>query len=145
MHRKPLGRSRRLASIAAIVVVIGCVLPWWTVGGANELPAHSGNAFEGAAIIVFIAALAIMAVATLPYAAGDRPVGIDRWTTYLIIAVVAWLGFVIRLLDLWSIGAFEFRAPADVLLRGPGTWLTALGLLILSRAVYDMRAEPGHG
>ena len=143
MHRKPLGRPRRLAAIAAVIALIGCVLPWWTVGGANELPAHSGNAFEGAGIIVFIAALAVIAVVTLPYAAGDRPVGIDRWTTYLIVAVAAWLGFAIRVVDLWAIGAFEFRAPADVLLRGPGLWLTVLGLLVLSRAVYEMRAEPG--
>ena len=74
MHRRPLGRGRQLAALAAIVIVVACLLPWWGVGGGDGLPALSGNAFEGSGILVFFAALAVIALLTLPYAAGDVPV-----------------------------------------------------------------------
>ena len=38
MHRRPVGRSRLLAAIGALVALAGCFLPWWTVGG-GERPA----------------------------------------------------------------------------------------------------------
>jgi hypothetical protein len=37
MHRRPLGNGRTLAAIAGIVIVIGCILPWWRVGSADGL------------------------------------------------------------------------------------------------------------
>ena len=48
----------------------------------------SGNAFEGAGILVFFAGLATIALVTLPYAS-DRPVSIDRGISYVAIAEAA--------------------------------------------------------
>ena len=67
---------------------VGCVLPWWKVGGASGIPAVGGNGFEGAGIIVFLVGIAALALVAPPYAAGDRPLGIDRWLSYLLLTVV---------------------------------------------------------
>ena len=47
MHRRPLGRGRTLAAIAAAFMVVGCVLPWWQVGGTPGIPAEIGNGLAG--------------------------------------------------------------------------------------------------
>ena len=37
MHRRPLGRGRTLATAAGILIVLGCVLQWWQVGGTPAI------------------------------------------------------------------------------------------------------------
>jgi hypothetical protein len=140
MHRRPVGRSRLLAAIGALVVLAGCFLPWWTVGGA-DLPAFSGNAFDSTGILVFAAAIATLALVTLPYAS-ERPVAADRWTSYAVIAALGWLGFGYRVIDLAANRAFQFAEPAEVITRIPGLWLAGIGLVILARATYEMLQEP---
>lgn len=144
MHRRPVGRERWAATFGAIVMLVGCVVPWWTIGGADGLPTRSGNAFEGSGILVFVVALATLAVVTLPFAA-ERPVAVDRWETFAGLAVVGWLGLGIRILDLWQARAFSFGEPAEVFTRGPGLWVAGLGLAILARAAYDIRRAPHRG
>jgi hypothetical protein len=142
MHRRPVGRPRLLAAAGAVVILVGCILPWWTVGGGpNEITRLSGNAFDSSGIVVFIAALVTIAIVTLPYAR-ERPVRADRWTSYAIIAGLGWIAFVYRVVDLGVSHALSFDAPADVLTRISGLWVTAIGLVILSRAAYDMAREP---
>ena len=133
MHRRPVGRSRLLAAIGALIVLAGCFLPWWTVGGDAGLPVTSGNAFASLGILVFGAAIATLALVTLPYAS-ERPVPADRWSSYAIIAAAGWIGFAYRLLELGTAGAFRFAEPADIVTRIPGTWLAGIGLVILARA-----------
>ena len=136
MHRRPLGRGRRVAALAAVIVIVGCLLPWWQFGGdVGELSRIQGNAFEGSGILVFFAALATIALLALPYAAGDTPILIDRTLSYAAVAVVGWIGLVIRAIDLATKGAL---ALPD---RAPGLWLAALGLIVLCRAVYDLARE----
>jgi hypothetical protein len=142
MHRRTFPRSRLLAAAGAVVALVGCVLPWWTVGGnAGELTVHTGNAFESYGILVFAAAIATLALVTLPYAS-VRPVSADRWPTYALIAVVGWIGLVARIVDLFLIRAFAFEAPADAITRIPGLWISLVGLAMLARAVFDMYREP---
>jgi len=140
-HRRTVPRSRWLAAAGAIVVLVGCVLPWWTVGGADGLPVRSGGAFDSYGILVFAAAIATLALVTLPYAS-TRPVSADRWLSYAVIAVVGWLGFAARLLDLYLTRAFAFAEPADEITRIPGLWVTAIGLVMLARAAFEMYREP---
>jgi len=141
MHRRPVGRSRLLAAIGALVALAGCFLPWWTVGGLYGLPVRSGNAFDSLGILVFAAAIATLALVTLPYAS-ERPVHADRWSSYAIIAAGGWIGLAYRVLELWTARAFQFNEPAEVLTRIPGLWLAGLGLIILARATYEMLQEP---
>jgi hypothetical protein len=141
MHRRPVGRTRRLAAIGALVALAGCFLPWWTFGGANGLPTISGNAFDSLGILVFGAAIATLALVTLPYAS-ERPVSADRWTSYAIITAAGWLGFAYRLFELGRDSALQFREPAEIVTRIPGLWLAGIGLVILARATYEMLQEP---
>jgi hypothetical protein len=136
MHRRPIGRGRILAVLGALVILVGCVLPWWTVGGRpGEITALSGNAFESTGILVFVAALATIALVTLPYTR-DRPVPADRWQAYGLIALLGWLGFGYRIVDLLLSRAFSFAEPVEALTRSPGIWVTLIGLLILARATF---------
>ena len=143
MHRRPLGGGRTLAAIAGVLIIVG--LGPAVVAGRGRRPASRrcrGNAFEGSGIIVFLVGVATLALVALPYAVGDRPTGIDRPVSYGLLAVVGWLGFGWRVVDLLLSGAFQFTEPAQVFTNGPGLWIAGLGLAILSRAVYRMTREP---
>ena len=141
-HRRPVGRARILAAAGAVVVLVGCLLRWWSVGGASGLPQLGGNAFEGMGIVVFVVALAVIAVVTLPYAT-DRPVGADRWPAYALLAALGWLALVLRIIDLAILRALSFHQPGDVFTNGPGLWIAGIGLAMLARAAYDIYREPG--
>jgi hypothetical protein len=142
MQRRPLGRGRTLATAAGLAIVIGCVLPWWKVGGTSGIPAVAGNGLDGSGILVFLCGIATLALVALPYAAGDRPLGVDRWLSFALLAAVGWLAFVIRLAVLLGNGAFQFSEPVQVFTNGPGLWLTGAGLVMLARAAYTMTREP---
>ena len=141
MHRRPVGRTRLLAAIGALVALAGCFLPWWAVGGSGGLPVLSGNGFDSLGILVFAAAIATLALVTLPYAS-ERPVPADRWSSYAIFAAIGVLGLAYRVFDLGMSSAFEFREPLEIVTRIPGLWLAAIGLAILARATYEMLHEP---
>jgi hypothetical protein len=142
MHRRPLGRGRWLAAIASPLIVIGCVLPWWQVGGTPGITERAGNGFEGSGILVFLVGIATLALVALPYAAGDRPLALDRWLSFAVLAVAGWVGLAWQVLQLTLIGAFQFDEPTEAFTNGPGVWLAGLGLVVLSRAVYEMASEP---
>ena len=136
MHRRPLGNGRRLAFLGAIVLLVGCLLPWYTVGGDGGLPATVYRAFDGTGIASFVAALATIALIALPYAAGDRPVGVDRGIVFGLLAALAIAGVV-----LWVPSVLE--APEGLLPdRAYGFWIAALGAIIMGRAAYDIVLEP---
>jgi len=143
IHRRPLGSGRTLAAVAGAVIIVGCVLPWWRLGGdATGLPAVTGFAFEDVGIIVFLVGVATLALVALPYAVGDRPTGIDRWMVYAVLSIVGWAAFAWRVVQLIALGVFRFAEPAQVFTNGPGLWVAGLGLAVLSRAVWRMTREP---
>jgi hypothetical protein len=137
MYRFPLGRGRWLAAISAVVILVGCVLPWYTVGDATGgLPPAQGNAFEGSGIVVFLIALATLALVALPYASGERPMGGDRWPLYLILLGLGAAGFAYRLVDLFGRGAIGLPD------RALGMWVVALGLVLMARATFEIARTP---
>jgi hypothetical protein len=141
MHRRPVGRTRLLAAIGALVALSGCFLPWWTVGGVAGLPVQSGNAFASLGILVFGAAIATLALVTLPYAS-ERPVPADRWSSYAVFSAIGWIGFAYRVIDLAGHSQFQFNEPVEIVTHIPGLWLAGIGLVILARATYEMLQEP---
>ena len=136
MHRRPLGRGRRLAAIAAVLLIVACLLPWYSVGGDGGLPLTEWRAFDGSGILDFLAALAVLALMALPYATPGRPVALDAWPAYLILFVVALVGVV-----WWPI---QYLIDPSGLLptRAPGFWIAVVGVLVLARAVFEIHREP---
>ena len=132
-----------MAALAGVVILVGCVLPWWQLGGGDGLPLVSGNAFEGSGIIVFGVGIATLALVALPYAS-ERPTGIDRWLSFAILAVVGWAALAWRIVDLLMTGAFSFDQPTEIFTDLPGLWVSGLGLAILARAAYQMTREPAY-
>ncbi len=141
MHRRTLGRARWVAGLASVVLLIACVLPWYTAGGGTGIPAISGNAFEGPGIIVFLVALATLALIALPYAAGDAPVAIDRWQSFALLAIVGIGAYVVRLVQLVTSPAGPGSLTPD---RAPGLWLAGFALAALAWAAFDL-ATSRHG
>ena len=142
MHRRPLGMGRTLAAVGGVLMLVGTFLRWFQIGRPGELTVLEGNGLAGAGIIVMLVGVATLLLVTLPYAVGDRPTPVDRWEAYAFLAIVGWLGFGWHLVQLVGAGAFRFDDPLEVLTNGPGLWLAALGLAVLSRAVYRMTREP---
>jgi hypothetical protein len=136
MHRRPLGNGRRIAFLGAIVLLVGCLLPWYTVGGDGGLPATVYRAFDGTGLASFLAALATIALIALPYAVAGRPVGVDRGLVFGLLAGLAIAGVV-----LWVPGVLE--VPEGLLPdRAYGFWIAAVGSIIMARAAYDIALEP---
>lgn len=137
MHRRTLGRGRRLAFLGVLIVLVSAGLPWYTLGGGTgELTALVYNIWDGAGLATLLAALATVAVMTLPYAMVDRPVAMDRGLTYGLLAIVAVAGVALWLIQF--LGTPEGFLPD----RAPGLWLAAVGVIVLSRAAYEISLEP---
>ena len=133
-----------MAAIGGVVILLGCFLPWWKVGGGDGLPVVTGNAFEGGGILVFLVGVATLFLVALPYAIGDRPTGLDRWVSFALLAAIGWLALAWRVLVLLLDGAFTFHEPTEIFTNGPGLWITGIGLTILARAAYQMTREPAY-
>jgi hypothetical protein len=135
LHRRSLGRGRWVAAVSAIVIVVGCILPWFRAGGTEGIPALEGNGFFGTGILAFLAALATLALVALPYAMGDRPVAVDRWWVYAALAVTAALGLLLRSVGIaLDSGGFGTMLPD----RAPGVWLAAAGVVGLAFATAEL-------
>lgn len=144
MHRRTLGRGRLVAIVGALVVAAGCLLPWYSIGGdASGIPARHVTALGGlGGLLVFLAAVAVPALVALPYAAGDRPVSLDRWPAYGLLLLVAGGGIVATAL---SIIAGDLLIEGFRPERAPGIWIASVGVLILARGVYEIWEEPARG
>lgn len=139
IDRRALGRGRLLAAAGAILVLVGCVLPWFRVGDPEVFLPITGNAFAGTGILVFLAALATLALVALPYAAGDHPVAIERWWAYAALAALAVAGLLLRVAGIvGDAGGIEAILPD----RAPGLWLTAAGTMGLAIAAVELRGQP---
>ena len=133
--RRGLGRGRLLVAIGSVVVVVASFLPWYTIGGA-ALPALTGNAFDGAGIVVFLAAAACLALLVLPYAEpDDQPLDLDRPFIFALVAVIGAIGLVLRLVQLQGMRALGLPD------RALGLWLAAAGLALIAWGVAEMSSE----
>jgi hypothetical protein len=138
LHRRPLGRGRFVAAVSAILILVGSFLPWFRVGGSDGIPPLEGNAFTGAGILVFLAGLATLALVALPFAAGDRPVALDRWWAYAAVTALAVVGLVLRVAGIAADGGgLEVMLPD----RAPGLWLVAAGVIGLVFATAELYGE----
>lgn len=133
-----------MALAGAIVLIVGCLLPWYTVGGGlGELPvALDGPSLLPQALkypqglIAMLAGLATLALIVLPYATGPRPLAVDRGIVFGVLAVAA-----IASLILWVVAVLP--APEGLLPMGAyGFWIAAVGSIIMARAAFEISQEP---
>jgi hypothetical protein len=141
MHRRPLGNGRRLAIVGSLVVVVGCLFPWYTWGvGSEALPTIEVRAFSSTGIISFVAALATLALVTLPYAV-ERPVGIDRGLFFWLLAIAALAGVFLMPFTVDGV----LTAPEGLLPdRAYGWWIAGLGAILMARGAFEISGEPPH-
>jgi len=139
MHRRTLGSARRLALVAAVLLVVGSVLPWYQVGGgAGQLTMRSFTAFDGIGFVSFLAGLATLALLALPYAMGDRPAPLDRGVSFAVLGVVAIAG-----VALWIPTSGVLADPAGLLpTHSYGFWLAAVWALLLGRSAFEIYLSP---
>ena len=89
MHRRPLGRGRTLAIPAGILIVVGCVLQWWQVGGTPGIPQHAENGLPGSGIVVFLVGIVVLALVALPSAIQQGSVlSLVTWVSQTFIQLV---------------------------------------------------------
>jgi len=136
MHSRPLGSGRRLSIIGSILAIVGCLLPWYALGGDGGLPQQVYRAFDGTGIITFLAALATLALVVLPYAAGVRPVAIDRGLAFGLLAIAALIGVAGWIPNI--LGAPEGLLPY----RAYGWWIAAVGAIMMARAAFEISQAP---
>jgi hypothetical protein len=139
MNRRTIGRGRLVAASGAVLTLVGCFLPWYTVGGEGGLPAISSNAFDGPGILVFLAAVGVLALIALPYAAGDQHLGIDRPAAFVLLVAIGVASFVIRAIQLLQLEALGLPD------RALGFWLAALGLLVMTWGAAEIAGERQSG
>ena len=134
MTRRALGRGKLLVVCGAIAALAGLVLPWWVVARTG-VAALSGNGFQGAGIIVFLAALALLAVVTMPFASRDGESALDRPAVYAVVAIAAIGAFLFRVYEISQFGGLGL--PTESL----GLWITGAGLLLIAWGVGDILTD----
>ena len=126
MHRRPLGRGRTLAAIGGVVILVGCVLPWWQVGQPGGLPPLPGNALRGQRHPRLPGrrrdARCSSPCPTPSVTGRPRSTAGRRTRSSRSSAGSASAGGSCELL---AAGAFRFTEPAQVFTNGPGLWLAA--------------------
>jgi len=135
VNRRIIGRGRLLAGSGALLVLLGCFLPWYRVGGEGGLPALTSNAFDGAGIGVFLAAVAVLALIALPYAAGDQLLGIDRPASFVLAVSIGVAALALRAVQLWQLDALGLPD------RALGFWLAAVGLAVAAWGAAEIVGE----
>jgi hypothetical protein len=119
--------------VGAIAALAGLLPPWWFVQRTGQT-ALSGNGFEGAGLLVFLAALALLFVVTLPFASRNGDSSLDRAPVYSFLAIVAMGSFLYRVYEILQFGGLSTT-------RSIGLWVTGVGLLIVAWGVGDVLTE----
>ena len=133
--RRGLGTGRLVVGVGSALAVVGAFLPWTYFGGAQfGLPFQTRNAFDGAGVLMFIAATALLALLILPYAAASGRSSLDRWVSFVILGALMVVGTLLQLLQLFKDGALKLLPLTDVL----GMWLGIVGTLLVAWGVAQI-------
>ena len=137
MKPRGIGRGRLVVAAGALLIAVGCFLPWWSVGGTvTEL--HTGNAFDSIlGMLVFACALAMVAVIVLPYASRDRYSPLDRFSVYLLLLVVAGVAFGTRMYQISAPSFAGLGLPPAI----PGAWISGAGLVVALFGLIELFNE----
>lgn len=133
--RRGLGRGRSLIGIGAVIAIIGIPLPWLKVGGV-VLSAETANGLQGPGVLVFLSAVATLAVMVLPFAMKSGRSSLDRTVTYLGLLVVGLVGLSLATLEILRTEGTS-GSPTDV----PGIWIAGAGMIMVAWGVAELFAQ----
>jgi len=134
--RRGLGRGRTLIVIGAVLGIISMPLSWQKAGGI-VLDVETAWGFSGTGVVMFIAAVLMLALIVLPFTTETRQVALDRPVVYLGLLLVAIAGLAVAVLDLVGGEAQYSLTPLDA----PGLWLAIVGMAITTWGVLELFAE----
>ena len=134
--RRGLGRGRTLIAIGAVLAIISMPLAWQKAGGI-VLDVETDWGFSGIGLLMFMAAVAMLALIVLPYATETRQVALDRPLTYAVLLVLGIAGLALAVADLFGGEADYSLAPLDA----PGLWLAFVAMAVTTWGVLELIAE----
>ena len=135
--RRGLGRGRLMIGSGAVLALVGMFLPWFSLERDPGLPVITSNGFDGAAILLFVAAVGLLALLLLPYASASGRSPLDHASSYVLLVGLAVVGLLVAGVQLWSDGALGIWPPD----RCPGLWLAAIGTLLIAWGVAEVLGE----
>ena len=135
MTRRALGRGRLLVVLGALVTLAGLVPRWWLQERTNQ-PDLSANGFQGIGLVIFLAALTLIALVVLPFATRDGTSSLDKPLVYGAVSLIAIAAFLWKVFEITQSGA-GLGMPTVA----PGLWLTGAGLLVIAWGVGSIAAE----
>ena len=134
--RRGLGRGRTLIAIGAVLAIISMPLAWQTAGGI-VLPVSTDWGFSGTVVLMFIAAVLMLALIVLPFTTETRQVALDRPVVFLALLAIGIGGLAVAIIDLVGGEEQYSLTPLDA----PGLWLAVVGMAMASWGVLELFAE----
>ena len=134
--RRGLGRGRTLIAGGAVLAICSMPLAWLKVGGV-VLSAETASGFDGAGVLMFLAAVAMLAFIVLPYTMRGGRASLDRPIVYVVLQLAALAGLVAAIVKLLATEGSSLT-PTDA----PGLWLAIGGMALATWGVLELFAEP---
>ena len=135
--RRGLGTGRLLVGVGSALAIVGAFLPWTYAGAEAGIAVRTANAFDGAGVLMFIAAVALLALLILPYATASGRSNLDRWVSFVILGGLMVVGTLLQLVQLYGSGTLKLLPLTDVL----GLWLGIVGTLLVAWGVADIVSQ----
>jgi quinol-cytochrome oxidoreductase complex cytochrome b subunit len=132
--RRGLGRGRSLIGIGAVIAIIGIPLPWLKVGGV-VLSAKTANGLQGTGVLVFVAAVGMLALIVLPFAMKSGRSSLDRPVAYLSLLVMGLVGLIMAAIDVLGT-----KGASASLTDVPGVWIGGVGMILAAWGVAELFA-----
>jgi hypothetical protein len=132
--RRALGRGRLLVVLGALVTLAGLIPRWW-VQERTSVPDLAGNGLAGIGLVIFLAALTLLAVVVLPFASRDGTSSLDKPVVYGAVALLAIAAFLWRAFEISQVPGIGLPTVA------PGLWITGAGLLVVAWGVGSIATE----
>jgi hypothetical protein len=134
--RRGLGRGRTLIAIGAVMGILSMPLSWQKAGGV-VLPVSTDWGFSGAGVVMFLAAVLMLALIVLPYTTKTHEFVLDRPVVYLALLLAGIGGLAVAVANLIGGDAQYSLTPLDA----PGLWLAIAGMAVTTWGVLELFAE----
>lgn len=109
----------------------------WQKAGGIVLDVETEWGFSGSGLIMFIAAVAMLAIIVLPYTSKTRQAALDRPLVYAALLVAGIAGLALALTDLVGSDADYSLGPFDA----PGLWLAIVAMAVTTWGMLELLAE----